>query len=94
MIKKLRVDYRLVHGQVAISWSRALGVDCILVANDEVAKDEMRQSMLRISKPQGIKLLKAASLGLPAENVMASLAVMAVITVVCGGISIRFFKWE
>ena len=31
---------------------------------------------------QGIKLLKAASLGLPAENVMASLAVMAVITVV------------
>ena len=43
---------------------------------------------------QGIKLLKAASLGLPAENVMASLAGMAVITVVCGGISIRFFKWE
>ena len=43
---------------------------------------------------QGIKLLKAASLGLPAENVMASLAVMAVITVVCGGISIRFYKWE
>lgn len=43
---------------------------------------------------QGIKLLKAASLGLPAENVMASLAVMVVITVVCGGISIRFFKWE
>lgn len=57
MIKKLRVDYRLVHGQVAISWSGALGVDCILVANDEVAKDEMRQSMLRISKPQGIKLV-------------------------------------
>ena len=57
MIKKLRVDYRLVHGQVAISWSRALGVDFILVANDEVAKDEMRQSMLRISKPQGIKLV-------------------------------------
>lgn len=43
---------------------------------------------------QGIKLLKAASLGLPAENVMVSLAVMAVITVVCGGVSIRFFKWE
>ena len=57
MIKKLRVDYRLVHGQVAISWSRARGGDCILVANDEVAKDEMRQSMLRISKPQGIKLV-------------------------------------
>ena len=39
MIKLLRVDYRLVHGQVAISWSRHIGADCILVANDEVAKD-------------------------------------------------------
>ena len=43
---------------------------------------------------QGIKLLKATSLGLPAENGMASLIVMAVIVVVCGGLSIRFFQWE
>ena len=43
---------------------------------------------------QGIKLLKATSLGLPAENGMASLIVMAVIAVVCGGLSIRFFQWE
>ena len=57
MIKLLRVDHRLVHGQVAINWSRHIGADCILVANDEVAKDEMRQSMLRLSKPQGMKLV-------------------------------------
>ena len=43
---------------------------------------------------QGIKLLKATSLGLPAENGMASLIVMAMIAVVCGGLSIRFFQWE
>ena len=43
---------------------------------------------------QGIKLLKATSLGLPAENGLASLIVMAVIAVVCGGLSIRFFQWE
>lgn len=57
MIKLLRVDYRLVHGQVAISWSGHLGADCILVANDEVAKDEMRQTILRMSKPQRMKLV-------------------------------------
>ena len=57
MIKLVRVDYRLVHGQVAISWTRAIGADCILVANDDVAKDEMRQSMIRMSKPQGVKLV-------------------------------------
>lgn len=43
---------------------------------------------------QGVKLLKAVSLELPVENVLVSLVVMAVITVVCGGISIRFFRWE
>lgn len=43
---------------------------------------------------QGIKLLKATSLGLPVEGVLFPLAVMGIIVVVCGGISIRFFKWE
>lgn len=43
---------------------------------------------------QGIKLLKATSLGLSTEDVLFPLAVMAIIAVVCIGISIRFFKWE
>lgn len=43
---------------------------------------------------QGIKLLKATSLGLPLESVWFPIAIMAVVTVVCGGIAIRFFKWE
>ena len=43
---------------------------------------------------QGIKLLKATSLGLPLESVWFPIAFMAVVTVVCGGIAIRFFKWE
>lgn len=43
---------------------------------------------------QGIKLLKATSLGLPVEGVLFPLAVMGIIAVVCGGIAIRFFKWE
>lgn len=43
---------------------------------------------------QGIKLLKAASLGLPIENVFVSIAIMAVLAVICIGISLRFFRWE
>lgn len=43
---------------------------------------------------QGIKLLKATSLGLPVKGVLVPLMVMAVIAVVCGGTAIRFFKWE
>lgn len=43
---------------------------------------------------QGIKLLKAASLGLPMENVFVPIIVMAVLAVICIGVSLRFFKWE
>lgn len=43
---------------------------------------------------QGIKLLKATSLGLPLEHVTVPLIVMVGIAVVCGGISLLFFKWE
>ncbi len=43
---------------------------------------------------QGIKLLKAASLGLPMNSVFIPVIVMIVIAVVCISISLRFFKWE
>ncbi len=43
---------------------------------------------------QGIKLLKAASLGLPIGSVFVPVIVMLVIAVICIVISLRFFKWE
>ncbi len=43
---------------------------------------------------QGIKLLKAASLGLPMDSVLIPFIVMIVIAVICISISVRFFKWE
>ena len=43
---------------------------------------------------QGIKLLKAASLGLPVDSVFVPIIVMAALAVICIAISLRFFKWE
>lgn len=57
MIKMTRVDHRLLHGQVAFTWIRQVGAGCILIANDAVAKDELRMSVLRMAKPQGVKLV-------------------------------------
>ena len=57
MIKMTRVDHRLLYGQVAFTWIRQVGADCILIANDAVAKDELRMSVLRMAKPQGVKLV-------------------------------------
>lgn len=57
MVNLLRVDHRLLHGQVAFSWTSALGVDCILIANDSVLQDEIRKTTLKLSKPNGVKLV-------------------------------------
>lgn len=43
---------------------------------------------------QGIKLIKAASLGLPVDSVLLPVVVMIALAVICISISIRFFKWE
>lgn len=57
MIKLLRVDHRLLHGQVAFSWTQFLGVDCILIANDGLMQDELRKTTIKLAKPQGVKVV-------------------------------------
>ncbi len=57
MIKLTRIDDRLVHGQVAFTWAPALGIDCLLVANDKIAGDEFQKMALGLAKPAGTRLL-------------------------------------
>lgn len=57
MIKLIRIDDRLLHGQVAFTWTPALGTDCIVVSNDKVAKDEFLKMTLSLAKPASAKLL-------------------------------------
>lgn len=53
----LRVDERLIHGQIAMVWSRELNLDGIIVANDEVAANETQQMALKMAVPSGIRVL-------------------------------------
>lgn len=43
---------------------------------------------------QGIKLLKAASLGLPIDGVLVSILVIIFLALACIGVSLKAFKWE
>jgi len=43
---------------------------------------------------QGIKLLKNASLNLNLDNVILPILVVSAITVICIGVSIKFFRWD
>lgn len=56
MILKLRIDDRLLHGQVAYSWKSALAYNAIVIASNEVAKDEMRKTTIKLCCPDGVKL--------------------------------------
>ncbi len=57
MIKLLRVDHRLLHGQVAFAWTGHLDADAILIANDDVAVNDLRKATIRLARPQGVKLV-------------------------------------
>ena len=57
MIKLARIDDRLVHGQVAFTWVSSLGIDCLVVANDKIAKDEFQKMAMGLAKPPMVKLL-------------------------------------
>ncbi|MDQ0175591.1 PTS N-acetylgalactosamine transporter subunit IIB [Bacillus chungangensis] len=41
-----RIDNRLIHGQVGVTWVNHLGANLIIVANDKVAEDEVQQNLM------------------------------------------------
>lgn len=50
-----RIDSRLLHGQVATSWTREANPTRIIVASDSVAEDELRTKLIKQAAPSGIK---------------------------------------
>lgn len=56
MIKLVRIDYRLLHGQVVFAWTRALDIDHIIVANAKAAADAFITMSLNLAKPAGVTL--------------------------------------
>src|SRR5690606_33191049 len=50
-----RVDNRLIHGQVGVTWVNHLGANLVVVANDEVANDEVQQALMDMVLPDVIQ---------------------------------------
>jgi PTS system N-acetylgalactosamine-specific IIB component len=49
-----RIDNRLVHGQVGVTWVNHLGANLIVVANDDVAEDTVQQDLMEMVIPDSI----------------------------------------
>lgn len=56
MIQGIRIDDRLLHGQVAYSWKAALNYEAIVIASDAAAEDSIRKQVMKIATPDGVKL--------------------------------------
>lgn len=44
-----RVDDRLIHGQVVVGWGRPLGIDLIILVDDQVAQSTWEQDLYRMA---------------------------------------------
>lgn len=44
-----RIDNRLVHGQVGVTWTKTIGANLIVVADDTTAEDKTVQSLMAMT---------------------------------------------
>ncbi|MEG0410963.1 MAG: PTS galactosamine transporter subunit IIB [Bacilli bacterium] len=44
-----RIDNRLVHGQVGVTWTNYIGANLIVVVDDEVEKDQTQQEIMELT---------------------------------------------
>lgn len=51
----VRVDTRLLHGQVATTWTKQTQPDRIIVVSDNVSHDDLRKTMIKQAAPPGVK---------------------------------------
>lgn len=55
-IENVRIDERLIHGQVANMWTNYLQATRIMVVDDEAAQSDIIKSSLKLATPAGVAL--------------------------------------
>jgi PTS system mannose-specific IIB component len=53
-LRLVRIDDRLIHGQVVAGWLRALGAQRIVIVDDATARDKFLREVLTLAAPQGV----------------------------------------
>jgi len=55
-LKLVRVDDRLIHGQVVAIWLKALNARRIVIVDDPTAHDEFLREVITLAAPQGVEV--------------------------------------
>ena len=53
-LKLVRIDDRLIHGQVVAVWLRTVGADRIVIVDDKTAHDDFLRDLMVLAAPQGV----------------------------------------
>lgn len=56
-VELVRIDDRLIHGQVATTWTRNYEIEQILIINDEAKNDPVQHSVANFAVPPGVKVV-------------------------------------
>jgi mannose/fructose/sorbose-specific phosphotransferase system IIB component len=71
-IQLIRIDDRLIHGQVVVGWVKALNIQRLVVVNDAISKNAMQKTLMEMAVPSGLKVsfysLEEAAAALRQEN--------------------------
>ena len=63
----VRIDERLIHGQVIVGWVKFLKATAIIVADDDIEKNELRLEAMKMSAPSTIEV-EAYNIALTVEK--------------------------
>lgn len=55
-IELVRIDDRLIHGQVVTTWVKQYGIEQILIINDEISEDEVQKNVFNVMAPDNVKV--------------------------------------
>ncbi|MCK5533870.1 PTS sugar transporter subunit IIB [bacterium] len=64
----IRIDDRLIHGQIVEGWLKYINVNCIVIINDKISNDPMQRVLFNMVVPSSIKV-EVFSFGEIAERV-------------------------
>jgi PTS system mannose-specific IIB component len=56
-VELVRIDDRLIHGQVVTTWVKDFGIEQALIINDKAASDKTQKTVLTMMAPSGVKVL-------------------------------------
>jgi PTS system mannose-specific IIB component/fructoselysine and glucoselysine-specific PTS system IIB component len=55
-----RIDDRLIHGQVVVGWGQTLGIDFLVLVDDDVRASDWEQELYRMGVPPAVAVTFAS----------------------------------